>query len=66
MAPIACVWQGFTVANDCLTPSFKLRRPQLLRKYSDKIDAMYQVPEIGIFLPNNQRQHRTLLPYALC
>jgi len=22
--------------------------------------------EIGILLPKNQRQHRTLLPYALC
>mmetsp|Transcript_61802 Transcript_61802/g.145352 ORF Transcript_61802/g.145352 Transcript_61802/m.145352 type:complete len:776 (+) Transcript_61802:170-2497(+) len=33
--------QGFTVDNDCLTPSFKLRRPQLLRRYSDNIDMMY-------------------------
>jgi len=34
--------QGFTVQNDCLTPSFKLRRPQLLRRYSQQVDVMYQ------------------------
>jgi len=33
--------QGFTVQNDCLTPSMKLRRPQLLRRYSTQVDAMY-------------------------
>jgi len=33
--------QAFTVANDCLTPSFKLRRPQLLGRYHDEVDAMY-------------------------
>mmetsp|Transcript_24029 Transcript_24029/g.48216 ORF Transcript_24029/g.48216 Transcript_24029/m.48216 type:complete len:241 (-) Transcript_24029:137-859(-) len=33
--------QGFTVDNGCLTPSFKLRRPQLLRRYSEEIKTMY-------------------------
>ena len=25
--------QGFTVINDCLTPTMKLRRPQLQKRY---------------------------------
>ena len=27
--------------NDCLTPTFKLKRPQLLKKYQSEVDAMY-------------------------
>jgi len=33
--------QGFNVENDCLTPTFKLKRPQLLKKYGEEIDQMY-------------------------
>ena len=33
--------QGFSVANDCLTPTFKLKRPQLLKRYKEQLDAMY-------------------------
>jgi len=33
--------QGFTVENDTLTPTFKLRRPQLQKKYQKLIDSMY-------------------------
>lgn len=33
--------QGFTIENDCLTPTFKLKRPQLLARYREKIHAMY-------------------------
>jgi len=33
--------QGFSIANDCLTPTFKLKRPQLLKRYQEVIDAMY-------------------------
>jgi len=33
--------QGFSVDNDCLTPTFKLKRPQLLKKYQTQIDEMY-------------------------
>ena len=33
--------QGFTIENDCLTPTFKLKRPQLLKKFGDQVDAMY-------------------------
>ncbi|KAJ1476189.1 hypothetical protein T484DRAFT_3121266 [Baffinella frigidus] len=33
--------QGFTVVNDCLTPTMKLRRPQLQKRYQKAIDAMY-------------------------
>lgn len=28
---------------ELLTPTFKLRRPQLLKKYGQKVDAMYSV-----------------------
>eukprot|EP00045_Choanoeca_perplexa_P008245 m.75981 g.75981 ORF g.75981 m.75981 type:complete len:670 (-) comp14416_c0_seq1:115-2124(-) len=34
--------QGFSTDNDCLTPTFKLRRPQLLKRYRDKIDPIYE------------------------
>jgi len=33
--------QGFSIENDCLTPTFKLKRPQLLKKYQEQVDAMY-------------------------
>lgn len=31
----------FSVENDLLTPTFKLKRPQLQKKYQGEIDAMY-------------------------
>lgn len=34
--------EQFSVDNDLMTPSFKLRRPQLLKYYQEKIDAMYE------------------------
>jgi long-chain acyl-CoA synthetase len=34
--------QGFSTENDCLTPTFKLRRPQLLKRYQEQIDAIYE------------------------
>jgi len=33
--------QGFSIDNDCLTPTFKLKRPQLLKRYQSQVDAMY-------------------------
>jgi len=33
--------QGFSIDNDCLTPTFKLKRPQLLKRYQAQVDAMY-------------------------
>ena len=33
--------QGFSIDNDCLTPTFKLKRPQLLKRYQAEVDAMY-------------------------
>jgi long-chain acyl-CoA synthetase len=34
--------QGFSIENDCLTPTFKLKRPQLLKRYKEAIDEMYR------------------------
>jgi long-chain acyl-CoA synthetase len=34
---------GFTIENDCLTPSFKLKRPQLLKKYLKPLKELYKV-----------------------
>ena len=31
----------FSVENDLLTPSFKLKRPQLQKRYQAEIDRMY-------------------------
>jgi hypothetical protein len=47
--PVKCVLegkintllQGFSIENDCLTPTFKLKRPQLLKRYQQQIDGMY-------------------------
>ena len=33
--------EAFSVDNDCLTPSFKLKRPQLQKRYQAQLDAMY-------------------------
>jgi len=33
--------QGFNVENNCLTPSFKLKRPQLINRYVEEVQAMY-------------------------
>jgi long-chain acyl-CoA synthetase len=33
--------EPFTVDNDLLTPTLKLKRPQLLKRYGDVIDQMY-------------------------
>lgn len=32
---------AFTEANECLTPTFKMRRPQLLQRYIVQLKAMY-------------------------
>lgn len=34
--------QGFTIENDLMTPSFKLKRPQLKAKYSDRLEELYE------------------------
>lgn len=34
--------QGFHVDNDLMTPSFKLRRPQLRDRYKDALDKLYE------------------------
>lgn len=34
--------QGFTVENNLMTPSFKLKRPQLKVKYAERLDALYE------------------------
>ncbi|KAK9812539.1 hypothetical protein WJX73_007361 [Symbiochloris irregularis] len=42
---IAAVWlepEEWSVDNDMMTPSFKLKRPQLQKKYQKQIDEMYK------------------------
>ena len=34
--------EPFSVENDLMTPSFKLKRPQLKQAYADAISEMYQ------------------------
>jgi long-chain acyl-CoA synthetase len=34
--------QGFHIANDCLTPTFKIKRPQMLARYKAQITDMYK------------------------
>jgi len=34
--------EPFTVENDLITPSFKLKRPAMQKKYKDEITRMYQ------------------------
>jgi long-chain acyl-CoA synthetase len=33
--------EQFSVDNDCLTPTFKFKRPQLQKRYQTQIDALY-------------------------
>lgn len=39
---INALGQGFNIDNDCLTPTLKMKRPQLQKRYQAQIDAMYQ------------------------
>jgi long-chain acyl-CoA synthetase len=39
--------EEFSVENDTLTPTFKLRRPQLLARYKADVDRMYAVTRGG-------------------
>ena len=32
---------GFNIGNNCMTPSFKKKRPQLLKRYVDNIKELY-------------------------
>jgi len=45
------ILQGFNIQNNCLTPSFKLKRPQLLARYSNQVKELYtkngQPPQQG-------------------
>jgi hypothetical protein len=34
---------GFTEANECLTPTFKIRRPYLLKRYMAELKELYKV-----------------------
>eukprot|EP00283_Hemiselmis_rufescens_P007943 CAMPEP_0173430042 /NCGR_PEP_ID=MMETSP1357-20121228/8569_1 /TAXON_ID=77926 /ORGANISM="Hemiselmis rufescens, Strain PCC563" /LENGTH=704 /DNA_ID=CAMNT_0014394313 /DNA_START=78 /DNA_END=2192 /DNA_ORIENTATION=+ len=33
--------QGFTIEDELITPTLKIKRPQMLKKYQKQIDAMY-------------------------
>jgi len=37
--------EPFSIEDDTLTPTFKLKRPQLLKKYKQQVDAMYKAME---------------------
>jgi len=39
--------EPFSVDNELLTPTFKLKRPQLQKKYQKEIDAMYTQIKAG-------------------
>mmetsp|Transcript_66083 Transcript_66083/g.162657 ORF Transcript_66083/g.162657 Transcript_66083/m.162657 type:complete len:793 (-) Transcript_66083:350-2728(-) len=44
---INALGQGFTIENECLTPTLKLKRPQLQKRYQGQIDAMYNKIKAG-------------------
>jgi long-chain acyl-CoA synthetase len=44
---------GFTEANECITPTFKLRRPYLLKRYVQELMAMYEAKGE----PNRAEEH---------
>lgn len=35
--------ESFSVDNDTMTPTFKLRRPQLQKRFQKQIDEMYAI-----------------------
>ena len=39
--PLNVVTEPWTVENALMTPTLKLRRPQLMQKYAAEIEAMY-------------------------
>ncbi len=39
---------GTAVDNDLMTPSFKLKRPQLQKHYQKQIDEMYKEAKRGM------------------
>lgn len=39
--------EPFSVENDLLTPTFKLKRPQAKKFFAAQIDTMYADPAIG-------------------
>merc|ERR1711971_167359 len=47
------LFQGFNVNNNCMTPTFKKKRPQLLKKYKEQIKQMYATHGE----PANQDEH---------
>ncbi len=38
----------FSVEDDTMTPTFKLKRPQLLKRYKAQIDAIYKASGGGL------------------
>lgn len=54
VAIIALVPEPFTVENNLLTPTFKLKRPQAKEAFGDLITAMYaQLPADSPATPNS-------------
>ncbi|HKP55746.1 MAG TPA: long-chain fatty acid--CoA ligase [Polyangiales bacterium] len=39
--------QGFTTDNDLLTPTFKLKRRNVVKKYAEQINQLYALPRTG-------------------
>ena len=38
----------FSIENGLLTPTFKAKRPEILRKFKDKIDQLYEEVEMEL------------------
>jgi len=50
--------EQFSVENDCMTPTFKFKRPQLQKRYQSVIDALYVKVEADEAKRAHEKQHK--------